>query len=810
MILMRAVKATAVAGAMVGTTLVAMPRASADDLPAALEVAPNAVVYQNASGVLMGLESDYGALNVNAAMAPGTSPSAAPIPGNYMFVWQGANHDLWTTSPTGPVDTGVAMAPGTSPSLAVMQDGSWTAAVHGADGYMHTAWSGSTSVWSGGTGIDTTAVRAPGPSPRAAAITLRDARTSHLVTGIEIAYQGTNNHLWLSARYDQDTGGVMAPGTSPSLAAEEGGPTIHGYYVAFQGGNGDLWSYDELPEVFTVPRLFDFLAPMAPGTSPSARDNHGATTVAFQGSNGHLWTQGNEVRYPYTNRYADADDTGLPMLAGSNPSLMVTPVDLPGKPLGGSTYCVGYVNGAGTVSIFASNPSSATDTNWDSGLAAAPGSSPAVVSALNWIYGGWVTGSDIHSDTTTPAGTTAAAPLPPSKPTIEPDTAPVVGSDTCVATHPNLEPSAAGGSKTVHCATATSGPPPATAQAATPAVTPNAAVPALCGNYTNVWEIDRTDECIQTKTINYSTRDSNGGLLGTSLFLVSQDIILSTSSDLFTENDTIYFVTATGVDLALPHTTTFAVTCASPCAVLSGGTTTFASFRQGQSGTISTTYEDAGPKAPDTFGISYTLPDFIPGSLPGTFDQWSLPAPIRCDNNTPNYTKPGCVVSSFTPTLELPLSVYGAAAYNVKVGSEYLPGTPGLTTSTPLTRGDPTFTNANRAITCSGFKPLPPGNPHRVVDDSCDEYPFAASQQSGGALKVAGSNCLEIAPIQDSVFADTWFFVSFNKYTNVYPQVCLRGHVNSAQNSAVGTALGAFYTNNRMMVGDPYTVHVTD
>jgi len=102
----------------------------------------------------------------------------------------------------------------------------------------------------------------------------------------------------------------------------------------------------------------------------------------------------------------------------------------------------------------------------------------------------------------------------------------------------------------------------------------------------------------------------------------------------------------------------------------------------------------------------------------------------------------GCVVPDFVPLLTLPLSVYGSAALNVWIGEHFLPGTPGLTPATPLTRGDPAQTDANRAAVCSGFQPFLV----LVANDSCDEYPFASTQQSGGALGLTGSNCLEALP----------------------------------------------------------------
>ena len=163
---------------------------------------------------------------------------------------------------------------------------------------------------------------------------------------------------------------------------------------------------------------------------------------------------------------------------------------------------------------------------------------------------------------------------------------------------------------------------------------------------------------------------------------------------------------------------------------------------------------------------------------------------------------------TYTPTVVLPLSVYGAAAMNAYVGELFLPGTPGLSSTTPLTRGDPANTDPNRTQICTGFTALPAGNLYGVVNDSCDEYPFASSQQSGAVFGVAGQNCLEIVPTQNA--NGTWTFKFRNMYTASYPQVCVRGHVNNDQNTSVGRALQSVYVANRMMIGDPYTVQVTN
>jgi hypothetical protein len=156
-------------------------------------------------------------------------------------------------------------------------------------------------------------------------------------------------------------------------------------------------------------------------------------------------------------------------------------------------------------------------------------------------------------------------------------------------------------------------------------------------------------------------------------------------------------------------------------------------------------------------------------------------------------------VPAWGPVLSLSLATYGAAAMNVYIGERFLKGTPGNSPGTPLTRGDPARTDPNRTAVCNTFTPL-----STVPDDSCDEYPFASSQQSGGALGLTGAACLQVKPFQQANGIWTWTFL--NTYT--LTQACQVGHVNNTLNSNVGTALGTMYTTNRMLIGDPYVVQV--
>lgn len=400
------------------------------------------------------------------------------------------------------------------------------------------------------------------------------------------------------------------------------------------------------------------------------------------------------------------------------------------------------------------------------------------------------------------AGHTIALPTPPAEPTTKPDIVPTATADTCAAVLPHLDDYAARGLKQVSCVK--SGSTVSSPLAHTGAV-PAIGFPAACAN--NRWVVTRNEICNLSSVRLWNSVDTKTGVVvATWTFLVSQDIRLSTTSGVITESVTFDFAAATGTATGLPATIVWISACGSPCAVTSVPNLTFTVPMTGSRSFTITYRDNPAAQAPDTFSTAYSydivIPTFPPSLGP---DRWTSPLPFRCDNNTPSFTNPGCVVPGYTPNLALPLSKYAAAAMNVFVGEGLLAGTPGKDARTPLTRGDPARTDANRGVTCGGFAALPPGNRYGVVSDSCDEYPFASSQQSGGARNIPGSSCLEIVATQDATGA--WTATYLNAPSN---PACLRGHVNSVLNSLVGSqALNPLYTANRIMVGDPYTVQVT-
>jgi hypothetical protein len=209
--------------------------------------------------------------------------------------------------------------------------------------------------------------------------------------------------------------------------------------------------------------------------------------------------------------------------------------------------------------------------------------------------------------------------------------------------------------------------------------------------------------------------------------------------------------------------------------------------------------DSPGPAVPDNFTTGYSFGLESPGILLTGTAVWHMPVTIRCDNQWAGRS-PGCVFPASRPVLYLSEATYGAAAVNVQVGQLYVAGVQG-TTASPLTRGDPNLSQGNRDSICdSTFVP----NNTVTPTDSCDEYPFASSQQSGGARGLTGANCLETRSYNVN---GTWYVQFLN--TDTGTQVCERGHVPLALNTAVGSQVGALYTNNRMLLGDPYTILVT-
>jgi len=173
------------------------------------------------------------------AIAADTSP-AVGIPANntiqkglFHVAWNGANGDLWNTSPPGPVDSGLAMMPGTSPSLAELPNGGLEEAFTGRNGDLW-VWSLAT-----GQGTDTHLAMNSSTSP---SITTEPVTATTPAGSFEVAYQSVNGTLGVYGSLDTRNLGYQMTG-SPSITGVflpqqlAGSNAVVGYQIAANIGS---------------------------------------------------------------------------------------------------------------------------------------------------------------------------------------------------------------------------------------------------------------------------------------------------------------------------------------------------------------------------------------------------------------------------------------------------------------------------------------------------------------------------------------------------------------------------------------------
>jgi hypothetical protein len=92
----------------------------------------------------------------------------------------------------------------------------------------------------------------------------------------------------------------------------------------------------------------------------------------------------------------------------------------------------------------------------------------------------------------------------------------------------------------------------------------------------------------------------------------------------------------------------------------------------------------------------------------------------------------------------------------------------------------------------------------RIPDDSCDEYPFAASIEGG----TPGEFCNDV---EFELVDGKWIYDNANPSKPWTQEAnCTRGHVPFDLNRNAGGALGRLVQNERIIDFDAYTVTVTE
>ncbi len=321
-------------------------------------------------------------------------------------------------------------------------------------------------------------------------------------------------------------------------------------------------------------------------------------------------------------------------------------------------------------------------------------------------------------------------------------------------------------------------------------------------------EFDRTNSCTDAVgTITFLVDDAP---VGSMVFTLEQSIHLKANSKDWIENDTITKLVAIE-EVPDVVDVTMKATCGPPCKA----TAHFSGvLRTGLKGTVSYTDNVRTNTAHQT-ETTYTLDTVAPGFVPGPSPEWKSGLEYRCDQNKA-VKGTGCVFAEYTPTLILSHRSYGAAAYMIAWAQAFMHKHWGLESaprSPTLTRATSTQGRANRRKICNstfhnaGTVVVNGGKNDR---DSCDEFPFASTGQSG-ASHVSGQSCVQLKAVHNTTKGNeqTQWSTTVAIGTPNLNADCVRAHIPGRENSAVGGAYGAFIKNNRLFYGEKFWVLVT-
>ncbi len=318
---------------------------------------------------------------------------------------------------------------------------------------------------------------------------------------------------------------------------------------------------------------------------------------------------------------------------------------------------------------------------------------------------------------------------------------------------------------------------------------------------------DRLDYCLSGFQVTYTeyNEDDPGETLGTGTLTVSSSASLSASSGQWQESETVTLSQVSGLveDLNVG----FTASCDASCTATSPSPWVGSQLlTEGQSASGSVTFQATpGAGLESSITTSYNLQVTQPGTTPLDEDvPWSNPRQVRCDTTFADNTSTGCVIPDIRPQFTLSLSEYGAAAAAYGFAEQDWIDHWGADDS-PLQRlADPDAQTANRTNTCgSGATRTFVYLDDIVPNDSCDEYPFAATYQGG----TNGGLCADVIPLEEN---GVWeIYPDPNAPTPTFNEPCIRAHVPNDQNSNAGLALGRFAQSERVIDNEKYDVVVT-
>ncbi|MGW1071602.1 golvesin C-terminal-like domain-containing protein [Streptomyces sp. NPDC002537] len=313
----------------------------------------------------------------------------------------------------------------------------------------------------------------------------------------------------------------------------------------------------------------------------------------------------------------------------------------------------------------------------------------------------------------------------------------------------------------------------------------------------------RYEGCIQEGEAVVALVTADGMPLGSATFAIRQDIKLYPNSSGFSES--MYFV-PTKIDDALgPFTLDWEGVCKGKCTDTKSqwiGSPAYTSATDLHSSEVWRSHQWTGTSS-DEMTLSWKMWANTPRGQTTTSEWDAQDFKIRCDNQVG--ASSGCVFPNHTSTFTLNTAKYPSAAAYYWILQEKLASHPGSEKyNKPLHRlADDDAAQKNRDKVCdSSFEPHPD-----TPETSCDEYPFAKSQESGGQLNISsGKECVQMYTSKGS--DGSWRLYDDDRYAPpTWNEVCGRANIPKGQNTGAGGDLGRFTTKFRLLDGDAYWVH---
>ncbi|MFF8036409.1 MULTISPECIES: hypothetical protein [unclassified Streptomyces] len=334
----------------------------------------------------------------------------------------------------------------------------------------------------------------------------------------------------------------------------------------------------------------------------------------------------------------------------------------------------------------------------------------------------------------------------------------------------------------------------------------------VCSSGPSTYTYDRFNSCLGAHPINI-TEIKDGKPTGTADLQVTARMALNPTSLTWKESIEIKYLKFSGNLTTTTFGISFNASCDRSCSMTVASP--WAGERSISPGTTVSGDVTFGVGTPNSgFNGGITTKYQVRVSQDGTIPvqpntSWTNPWKIRCDNQVGE--QPGCVYAQVKPNLVLPLSRYGQAAATYLFQQQYS-NAPLGTEAQPLHRiADEKAQQTNRDTTCvvaaEGAVDTPElfvRKTSRIPDDSCDEYPFAATMEGG----TPGEFCNDV---EFELVDGKWIYHNANPSKPLNEEAsCTRGHVPFDLNRDAGGELGRLVTSQRIIDFDAYTVTIPE